>query len=63
MTTIRLSQRAAPSTIPFANCHISAAARAGALDVMAGGWMTAGERTQEFEHQFAAFVAPQSEAT
>lgn len=55
MTGLRLAP-STPVVIPFANCHISAAARARALDVMAGGWMTAGQRTQDFEQHFAAWV-------
>ena len=42
--------------VAFASCHITPGARAHALDVMARGWLTMGERTEEFENRFASWV-------
>ncbi|HET6875925.1 MAG TPA: DegT/DnrJ/EryC1/StrS family aminotransferase [Jatrophihabitans sp.] len=42
--------------VPFASCHISPGARTQALEAMSSGWMTAGERSLEFENRLAAWI-------
>jgi dTDP-4-amino-4,6-dideoxygalactose transaminase len=47
--------RPAPS-VPFADCWITAEARAEALRVMASGWVTTGREVAAFETEFAGYV-------
>lgn len=46
--------------VSFAQCHISPEAQELALEVMAGGWLTAGQRTVQFEDEFARWVGARS---
>jgi dTDP-4-amino-4,6-dideoxygalactose transaminase len=50
-------ERQAP--VAFAGCRITPGARAQALDAMASGWLTAGQRTVTFEQAFATWVGAQ----
>jgi dTDP-4-amino-4,6-dideoxygalactose transaminase len=43
-------------SVAFAGCRITPGARAQALDAMASGWLTAGQRTVTFEQAFAAWI-------
>ncbi len=49
-------QVARAANVAFAACHISPGARAQALEAMASGWLTTGERTERFEGELAAWV-------
>jgi dTDP-4-amino-4,6-dideoxygalactose transaminase len=49
-----LTQRRA--SVAFAGCHITPGARAQALDAMASGWLSTGQRTQTFEQALATWI-------
>jgi dTDP-4-amino-4,6-dideoxygalactose transaminase len=48
------TERSTP--VPFANCHLSPAARVAADRVLASGWVTTGAEVAAFEQEFAASV-------
>ncbi|GAA1256190.1 DegT/DnrJ/EryC1/StrS family aminotransferase [Oryzihumus leptocrescens] len=56
MTTAPLLPGQTTDHVSFAQCHISPEARELALEVMAGGWLTAGQRTLQFEEELARWV-------
>lgn len=60
MTTAPLLPGQTIDPVSFAQCHISPEARELALEVMAGGWLTAGQRTLQFEDELARWVGARS---
>jgi len=51
-----LDEYARPSSIPFARPDIGEEEIAGVTAVLRSGWLTTGERVQQFERELAAFV-------
>ncbi len=50
-----------PLKIPFAKPFIGKEEEEACLRVLRSGWLTTGRETQEFEREFAAFLAPQTQ--
>lgn len=54
--TTTAEQKTSPRTVPYARCEIVPSARTAAAEVLASGWLVAGEQTVAFERELGAWL-------